>query len=80
MIQRAIEEAGIPTVGVVNLKERMERLKLPRAVLVRFPRGAQFGPPHQIATQRQVLLDALAALEGATAPGILVELPHRWQP
>ena len=76
MIQRAIEEAGIPTVAVVNLKGRMERLGLPRAVLVRFPRGATIGAPNEPALQRQVLLAALGRLEQADVPRVLAEFSH----
>lgn len=58
----------------------MERLGLPRAVLVKFPRGANVGPPGDAALQRKVLSDALTRFERAQVPGQIVELPHRWQP
>ena len=78
MIQRAIEAAGIPTIAIANLRDRVERIKYPRAVLVKFPRGATVGPPGDAALQRQVILDALHVLESATEPCAYVELPHRW--
>ena len=75
-----MEAAGIPTVSIINLRERMERLKLPRAVLVKFPRGANVGAPRNATQQRQVLTDALRRLEQAQEPAQIVELPYRWQP
>ena len=73
-----MEAGGIPTVAVGNLRKRMERINYPRAAVVRFPRGATVGAPHMPEQQRQVLLDTLEVLRTATAPGTLVELPHRW--
>lgn len=80
MIQRAIEESGIPTVGVVNMKDKADRVGLPRAVSVKFPRGATLGPPHQAELHRRILRDALHHLETATEPAPAVELDHRWKP
>jgi D-proline reductase (dithiol) PrdB len=79
LIQRAIEQAGIPTVALANLRPRLERIQVPRAVLTRFPRGATVGPPNQPDVQRKVLRDALALLSEASAPGTLVDLPYRWE-
>lgn len=78
MIQRAIEDAGIPTVALANLPPRVKRVGYPRAALVKFPRGAAVGAPGDAAQQRQVLLDTFKVLETASAPGTPVELEHRW--
>lgn len=78
MIQRAIEAAGIPTVGLVNLRVPVERIRYPRAALVRFPRGATVGTPNHPEQQRQVLLDTLDLLRTATVPGTVVALDHAW--
>lgn len=78
LIQRAIEAAGIPTVAIANLRERVERVGYPRAAIVRFPRGATVGPPGNTGLQRQVLQDALRVLETAQPGKAVVELPHRW--
>lgn len=77
-MQRAIEAAGIPTVAIANLRERVERVMYPRAVIVKFPRGATVGPPGDVPLQTQVLRDALDWLESATQPGAFLDLPHRW--
>ena len=77
-MQRAIEAAGIPTVAIANLRERVEQVMSPRAVIVRFPRGATAGPPGDAPLQTQVLRDALEWLESASRPGAFLDLPHRW--
>jgi hypothetical protein len=67
------------TVGLANLRTPVERIKYPRAALVRFPRGATVGTPNRPEQQRSVLRDTLALLASATAPGTIVELPYRWE-
>ena len=78
LIQRAIEKAGIPTVGLSTFADRVERINYPRAATVKFPRGATLGRPHDVQQQRQVLLDTFEVLRTATAPGTWVELAHKW--
>lgn len=78
MIQRTVEKAGIPTVGLANIAERMDRIKYPRGAVAKFPRGATVGRPHDAAMQRQVLLETLDVLRTATTPATLVELAQRW--
>ena len=80
LIQRAIEESGIPTVGVISMIDKAERVRPPRAVAVKFPRGGSLGPPHQNDLQRAILKDALALVESAQSPAPPVELDYRWQP
>lgn len=79
LIQRMIEEAGIPTISLGNMPERMARIKPPRALLVRFPRGAMLGEPGNAVRQRRIILDALEALKDMTVPGTVRELPYRWK-
>ena len=57
----------------------IKRVKPPRAVLTRFPRGATVGAPGHHEQQRQVLLDTLATLEEAETAGELYPLPYRWE-
>ena len=78
LIQRAVEMAGIPTVGLVNMADRADRIKYPRAAVVKFPRGATAGRPNDPAHQRQVLLDTFQVLRTATEAARIVELDHRW--
>ncbi len=78
MILRAIEESGLPTVCIVNMHDRAERVGMPRAVSVKFPRGATLGPPHQPDVHREVILDALDWLQNARQSDRYRELEHRW--
>ena len=62
-----------------NMPDRMERIKPPRALLVKFPRGSMMGEPGNIQRQRRIVLDALSALKTMTLPGTVQELPYRWK-
>jgi len=79
LIQRAVEEAGIPTISMGNMADRMGHIKPPRALLVKFPRGSMMGEPGNHQRQRRIILDALAALKTMTVPGTVQELPYRWK-
>ena len=63
---------------MANFTARMERIRPPRWVHVRFPRGAMFGEPGNAAKQRHVLEDTLAAAAAIPEPGGKVDLPYRW--
>lgn len=79
LIQRQVEEAGIPTISIGNMADRMGHIKPPRALLVKFPRGSMLGEPGNVGRQRRVILDALKALSVMTEPGTVQELPYRWK-
>jgi len=64
---------------MANFTARMERIRPPRWVHVRFPRGAMFGEPGNTAKQRAVLEDVLRLGAGIPEPGGHVELPYRWE-
>ncbi len=55
------------------------RVRAPRWVRVRFPRGAMFGEPGNRAKQLAVLRDTLGALAAIHEPGGHLELPYRWE-
>jgi D-proline reductase (dithiol) PrdB len=78
LIQRMVEEAGIPTISMGNEPERMGYIKPPRALLVKFARGSMFGEPGNVKRQRRILMDALSALQNMTQPGAIRPLPYRW--
>ncbi len=63
------------TIG--SMKAPLLRVKPPRTVVTPFPRGATLGAPGDRAMQRQVLLDALTALQTMTEPCGLLELPYK---
>jgi D-proline reductase (dithiol) PrdB len=79
LIQRLVEEAGIPTISTGNSADRMAHINPPRAVLVKFARGSMFGEPGNVKRQRRIILDALEALQTMTEPGTIQELPYRWK-
>ena len=79
LIQRLVEEAGVPTISMGNAADRMARIKPPRAMLVKFARGSMFGEPGNVKRQRRIILDALEALQTMTEPGTIQELPYRWK-
>ena len=66
LIQRLVEEAGIPTISMGNAADRMVHIKPPRAMLVKFARGSMFGEPGNVKRQRRIILDALEALQTIT--------------
>ena len=65
LVARVIGEAGVPTVALSNLRGATLRVKPPRALLTRFPRGQTVGP----ATQRAVVRAALEVLANAREAG-----------
>ena len=73
------EGSGIPTISIGNMPDRMARVRPPRALVVKFPRGSMLGEPLNQRRQRKIILDALRALETMTQPGTMQELPYRWQ-
>ncbi len=79
MIQRAIEQAGIPTVSVSILREYTEKVRPPRAIHLRWPFGHPFGEPGSINQQAAVLHKALEVLRTADAPGTIVDVRWRWR-
>ena len=79
LIQRAAEEAGIPTISMGNAIDRMSLIKPPRALLVKFARGSMFGEPGNKDRQRRIIMDGLEALGTMTEPGSIKELPYRWK-
>ena len=76
LIQRMVEEAGIPTISMGNEPDRMAHIKPPRALQVKFARGSMFGEPGNVSRQRRILLDALQTM---TEPGEIRKLPYRWK-
>jgi D-proline reductase (dithiol) PrdB len=62
-----------------NEPERMAKIKPPRALRVKFGRGAMFGEPGNVERQRRIILDALDALRTMDVPGKVLELPYKWR-
>ena len=51
---------------------------MPRVAAIEHPFGRPFGDVGDVATQREVLLAALAVFEKARAPGHVEHLPFEW--
>lgn len=79
LIQREIEKAGIPTIGVSIIREYSEKVKPPRTVFLKWPFGHPLGGPFNIAQQRVVLAETLWALYAIQVPGTIIDLPYRWR-
>lgn len=62
-----------------NHPEATARLRPPRWVRVRFPRGAMFGEADNRDKQLAVLRDALGAFAAIREAGGHLELPYRWE-
>jgi D-proline reductase (dithiol) PrdB len=78
LVARVVEEAGIPTVLVSTGRDLTVQVRPPRSVFVNFPMGNPFGRPGDRATQRSVLLAALALARDATTGGALQDLDLEW--
>ena len=73
LVARAIEEAGVPTVSLSNVKGSTRRVKPPRSLVTRFPAEHPVGAPGDVATQRAVVRAALELLETARGGGEIRE-------
>ncbi|MCF8080810.1 MAG: hypothetical protein K9K88_16145 [Desulfobacterales bacterium] len=79
LIQRAIEQVGIPTVSVSIVREYTEKVKPSRAVYLRWPFGHPFGEPGNVNQQAAVLGKTLEVLSTSKIPGEIVDLGWRWR-
>jgi hypothetical protein len=78
LVQRAVEAAGIPTVGVTLNRTVTARVRPPRAVFLRYPFGHPMGEPFAVAQQTAILENLLQTLETA-GPGTIVEPGYIWK-
>ena len=79
LVQRAIEAAGLPTVGITLQKDITRVVRPPRALYLRYPFGHPMGEAFATAQQRTILMDALRALETIATPGQILEPGYRWK-
>ena len=77
-MQRAIEEAGIPTICIAALPPVVKQTGTPRAVAPRVPMGANAGAPHDVVMQTGICKDALEQLVKIQTPGTIVPLPYEY--
>ena len=79
LIQRAIEDAGVPTICITLMPWVTEKVKVPRAVSLAFPLGHPLGKSFDQEQQKMILLETLHALESIKEPGIIIELLYKWK-
>jgi hypothetical protein len=81
-VARAVEESGIPTVGVYvrSFRHVAEQMTLPRTVVTRHPMGRPVGAPFDHVRHREVVHAALDLLETASAAGTIVEMELPFRP
>ena len=77
-MQRAIEEAGIPTIVIAALPPVVKQAGTPRAVAPRVPMGANAGAPNDIPMQTGIVRETLEQLIKIQTPGTIVPLAYEY--
>lgn len=77
-MQRAIEEAGIPTILIAALPPVVRQNGTPRSVAPLVPMGANAGEPHNVEQQTAILKDTLTQLIEIPSSGKIVPLPYEY--
>lgn len=77
-MQRAIEEAGIPTIIIAALPPVVRQTGTPRAVAPLVPMGANAGEPNNKEMQYSLVKDTLVQLHEIQTPGKIVPLPYEY--
>ena len=77
-MQRAIEEAGIPTIIIAALPPVVRQTGTPRAVAPLVPMGANAGEPNNVEMQTELVKATLEQLVAIDTPGKVVPLPFEY--
>lgn len=77
-MQRAIEEAGIPTIIIAALPPVVRQNGTPRAVAPLVPMGANAGEPNNVEMQTNILKDTLKQLIEIPSAGKIIQLPYEY--
>ena len=78
IVQRAIEEAGIPTIVIAALPPVVRQNGAPRVVAPLVPMGANAGEPNNPEMQRAIVKDTLEQLVKIETPGRIVSRPYQY--
>ncbi len=78
IVQRAIEEIGIPTIIIAALPPVVRQNGTPRAVSPLVPMGANAGEPNNIDMQTNILKDTLTKLIEIPSAGKIIPLPYEY--
>ncbi len=77
-MQRAIEEAGIPTIIIAALPPVVRQTGTPRCTAPLVPMGANAGEPNNIPMQTGIVKDTLKQLVEIETPGRIITLPYEY--
>lgn len=77
-MQRAIEEAGIPTIIIAALPPVVRQNGTPRCTAPIVPMGANVGEPHNVEMQKGIIKDTITQLVEIQTPGRIVSLPYEY--
>lgn len=78
IVQRAIEESGIPTIIIAALPPVVRQSGSPRAVAPLVPMGANAGAPNDREMQYNICRDSLLKLIEIDSPGKIIPLPYEY--
>jgi hypothetical protein len=78
LVQRVLEEKGIPTVSLSMIPDLTRAVGVPRLAGISYPMGRPLGRPHDVDGQRAVLRAMLELLSTARGPDTYTELPFVW--
>lgn len=78
IVQRAIEEAGIPTIIIAALPPVVRQNGSPRAVAPLVPMGANAGAPNDKEMQTAIVKASLEELINIPSAGKIVPLPFEY--
>lgn len=78
LVQRAIEESGIPTIIIAALPPVVRQNGSPRAVAPLVPMGANAGEPNNIEQQYNIVKDSLNHLINIPSAGKIIPLPYEY--
>jgi hypothetical protein len=75
VLSRALERAGLVTVGLTMVREHTEKVKPPRALWVAYPYGRPFGAPDDPLLQHRIIRAALDLYDAPAGP-VLADFPE----
>lgn len=78
LVQRAIEEIGIPTIIIAALPPVVRQNGSPRAVAPIVPMGANAGAPNDIEMQYNICKDTLEQFAKLDSFGKIIPLPYEY--
>ncbi len=78
IVQRAIEEIGIPTIIIAALPPVVRQNGSPRAVAPVVPMGANAGAPNDVEMQYNICKESLEKLIEIESFGKIIPLPYEY--